>query len=102
MSEITYYLKDNNVVAMSCCCGHGGFTFHEGSLFKDRCPASMGNGFTTHRSSHCETQAILTKRVKELERKLTTTLRPEPLIKRSVTDNVYTEEYKQFREKYGK
>ena len=101
MAEITYYFKNEEVVAMSYLSGTN-YVFCEGSLFKDRCPALMGNGFTANRITHCETQASLTKRIKELEKRLTTILHPDPLVKRSVTNNIYSDEYKEFRAKYGK
>lgn len=102
MDEYTFYLKSGVIVAMSHVSGHGGYTFLEGSLFKNRNPFLMGNGFSVARSCHCDNQKELKHQIKQREKKLCTSFDKTPITEKRVTSNLYSEEYTQFREKYGK
>lgn len=102
MSEYTFYFKDNTIVAMSYVSSRGGYKFLEGSLFKNRNPFLLGNGFTANKETYCKNQKALKSQIRELEKKLCTTLNKNPLMEKNVTNNIHSDEYAVFRAEYGK
>ena len=101
MTELTYYIKNKKVVALSYQSGLDGFIFSEGTLFKNRCPSIMGNGFATNKMTRCKSQSDMTRCIKELDKRLTTRFSSSPIEQIVVTSNLYSKEYRDFREKYG-
>lgn len=102
MGEYTFYFKNNIIVAMSYPVSRGGYKFCEGSLFKNRNSFLMGNGFAASSGTYCENLKELRNRVKRFEKKMCTTFNASSLETKTITANVYSQDFIQFREKYGK
>ena len=71
---MTYYLHKGRIVARSYPGQDGSFRFEEGTQFKSKSPCRMGDGFYTTRMYRCENRKELRFEIRELERRLHTSL----------------------------